>query len=197
MKPTAPLLVAIGGSAGAYELVVEILENLPTRFDAAIVIVLHRNSKYETRIESSLSDRFGREIRAIRDKMPILTNEIYFAPPGYHTLVEPDFIFSLDVSDPVQYSRPSIDVFFESVADVYQDRCVALLLSGANKDGANGFRALIRHGASCYVQQPEEALISTMPQAGLDVHSKVIPWNYHEIINFFRNNLKTETHEND
>ncbi|MGO3653334.1 MAG: chemotaxis protein CheB [Sphingobacterium sp.] len=197
MRPTAPNLIAIGGSAGAYELIVEILDHLPSRFTEALVIVLHRHSKYETKIESSLSKRLNRDVLSIRDKMPILPNHIYFAPPGYHTLVEPGRIFSLDVSEPVQFSRPSIDVFFETAAAVYQNNCVAMLLSGANSDGANGFRSLIHHGATCYVQDPREALIETMPQAGLDVSDRVKKLNHQETIDFFCHRLNKDQHEND
>src|SRR5690606_41620142 len=110
---------------------------------------------------------------------------------------EPARRLCLGGSARVQCSGPAGGVCVGSVAGGCQARGVAVLLAGANKDGANGVRARVRHGASCYVRQPGEALISTMPQAGLDVHSKVVPWNHQEIINFFRNNLKTETHEND
>lgn len=195
MASNPSTLIAIGGSAGAYDLVVEILENLPATFSAAIVVVLHRNSKYETKIESSLSKRFERRVLSIRDKTPILPNHIYFAPPGYHTLVEPGLRFALDVSEPVQFSRPSIDVFFESAAAVFQENCTAFLLSGANKDGATGFRSLIRHGAACYVQAPEEALMDSMPRAGLEASSQVAAWTQKEIINFFRTRISTGKHE--
>ncbi len=185
MEVKAENIIVIGGSAGAYELIVEILDHLPSYFKDAIVIVLHRNSRYETKIETSLSKRLKRNVISIRDKLPVLENHIYFAPPGYHTLVEPDQLFSLDISDPVQFSRPSIDVFFESVASVYGNRCTAFLLSGANNDGAVGIKYLINHGATCYVQKPEEAIINTMPLAAIKASDKVIVIPNHQIIAYF------------
>jgi len=185
MEITATNIIVIGGSAGAYELIVEILDHLPTNFLVAIVIVLHRNSKYETKIETSLSKRLNRNVISVRDKLPILENHIYFAPPGYHTLVEPDQIFSLDISDPVQFSRPSIDVFFESVAAVYGRNATAFLLSGANNDGSEGIKTLINHGATCYAQKPEEAIIDTMPLAGIQASNKVVVVSNKQIIEYF------------
>ncbi len=185
MQSFANHIIVIGGSAGAYELIVDILDHLPASFAAAIVIVLHRNSKYETKIESSLSKRLNREVISIKDKYPILANSIYFAPPGYHTLVEPDHYFSLDVSEPVQFSRPSIDVFFESVAEVYGPKAIGFLLSGANNDGANGFKALLDAGATCYVQDPSDAVIDTMPKSGIASSKNVKILSNEEIVNYF------------
>ncbi|OYD43849.1 hypothetical protein CHU00_03330 [Sphingobacterium cellulitidis] len=185
MENLAKHIIVIGGSAGAYELIVEILDHLPAQFKDAIVIVLHRNSKYETKIENSLSKRLNRNVISVRDKLPILENHIYFAPPGYHTLVEPDYLFSLDISDPVQFSRPSIDVFFESVAAVFGKNATAFLLSGANNDGSTGLKSLVNHGADCYVQNPKEAIIDTMPLAGVEVSKKVKVISNQHIVEYF------------
>ncbi|WP_185215954.1 chemotaxis protein CheB [Sphingobacterium mizutaii] len=185
MENLAKHIIVIGGSAGAYELIVEILDHLPSKFADAIVIVLHRNSKYETKIETSLSKRLNRNVISVRDKLPILENHIYFAPPGYHTLVEPDYIFSLDISDPVQFSRPSIDVFFDSVAAVYNKDATAFLLSGANNDGSSGLKAMVDQGSACYVQDPKEAIIDTMPLAGTQVSKKVQVISNQHIVDYF------------
>lgn len=186
MDSLANHIYAIGGSAGAYELIVEILEHLPEEFQSAIIIVLHRNSKYETKIESSLSKRLKRNVVSIKDKYPVLANNIYFAPPGYHTLAEPGMQFSLDISEPVQFSRPSIDVFFESLAELYAKDTTAFLLSGANTDGAKGLKLLGEAGAVCYVQDPNEAIIDTMPKSGLSMTKHVKALSNEHIINFFR-----------
>ncbi len=185
MEEIAKNIIVIGGSAGAYEIIVDILDHLPTSFTAAIVIVLHRNSKYETKVESSLSRRLNRKVTSVKDKLPILTNNIYFAPPGYHLLVEPNFRFSLDISEPVQFSRPSIDVFFESVADIYGQNCTAFLLSGANTDGAEGIKRLADLNAPCFVQSPEEAKIDTMPKSAQTISKKVITLTNAKIIDYF------------
>ncbi|SEF42724.1 chemotaxis protein CheB [Sphingobacterium lactis] len=185
MEKKAREIIVIGGSAGAYELIVDILDHLPAVFTPAIVIVLHRNSKYETKIETNLSKRLKRKVTSILDKDHILENQIYFAPPGYHTLIEPNLSFSLDVSDPVQFSRPSIDVFFETVAEIYGKQAIAFLLSGANQDGMNGFKMLVQKGAKCFVQDPQEAIINTMPLGGKGVSTEVQVLTNEQIIEYF------------
>lgn len=185
METLASHILLVAGSAGAYELIVEILDHLPEHFEAAIIIVLHRNSKYETRIETSLSKRLNRNVFSIKDKVPMLANNIYFAPPGYHTLLEKGKHFALDISEPVQFSRPSIDVLFESVAEIYADITTAFLLSGANTDGTNGLKALLNAGATCYVQDPKDAVIDTMPKSALAVSQKIQMLNNEQIINYF------------
>src|SRR5690606_1906611 len=140
MMNKAKDIVLIGGSAGSYTLIVQILEALPQRFDAAIAIVIHRNPRFTTKIEETLSIKLRRSVIQPRDKTAIAPNIIYFAGPGYHLLVEPDWTFSVDVSERIHFSRPSIDVLFDTAAEVYQDRCTAFLLSGANQDGADGIR---------------------------------------------------------
>ncbi len=185
METKATHIIAIGGSAGAYEMIVDLLDHLPKEFSSSIVIVLHRNSKYETKIEHSLSKRLNRPVISIKDKFPILANKIYFAPPGYHTLVEPNFNFALDISDPVQFSRPSIDVFFESVASVYGENVTAFLLSGANNDGAEGFRKLLQKHGTCIAQSPKDATIETMPQSGINVSNDVKIMTNKQVIDYF------------
>ncbi|MFZ4263379.1 chemotaxis protein CheB [Sphingobacterium sp. HJSM2_6] len=185
MDTKASHIIAIGGSAGAYEMIVTILDHLPKEFSCSIVIVLHRNSKYETKIENSLSKRLNRPVLSIKDKFPILPNKIYFAPPGYHTLVEPNYYFSLDISDPIQFSRPSIDVFFESVAEVYGANATAFLLSGANNDGAQGFKKLLEHQSYCIAQSPADATIDTMPQSGINISKEVNVMTNKQVIEYF------------
>src|SRR5690606_19754415 len=107
-------VVLIGGSAGSYPLIVDLLEVLPAVFSPAIIVVTHRNPKFASRIEDMLSARFNRPIVQAADKAPIAQGGIYFAAPGYHLLLEPDRTFALDISERIQFSRPAIDVLFES-----------------------------------------------------------------------------------
>src|SRR5690606_25219891 len=92
-------IIIIGGSAGSYTLITALLEQLPTYFDAAICIVLHRNRHYDTKIEKSLSQKLNKNIVPIIDKMDICKNHVYFAPAGYHLLIEPNRTFPLDCSE--------------------------------------------------------------------------------------------------
>ncbi|TYP98608.1 CheB methylesterase [Sphingobacterium allocomposti] len=179
-------IVLIGGSAGSYTLIVQILEALPQRFDAAIAIVIHRNPRFTTKIEETLSIKLRRSVIQPRDKTAIAPNIIYFAGPGYHLLVEPDWTFSVDVSERIHFSRPSIDVLFDTAAEVYQDRCTAFLLSGANQDGADGIRRVREMGGKAIIQSPDDALIATMPTYAIQANAESDVYDDQQIISFFR-----------
>lgn len=104
------------------------------------------------------------------DKSCIEAGTLYFAAPGYHLSVEQDRSFSLSLEDRVHYSRPAIDYLFESAADAYGPKLAAVLLTGANRDGAHGLAQVKRRGGLTVVQDPDEAQVATMPQAALDIH---------------------------
>ncbi|MBE8720115.1 chemotaxis protein CheB [Sphingobacterium pedocola] len=178
-------IILIGGSAGSYGVIVNMLESIPAKISSAIIVIIHRNAKYPTQMEKSLTLKLKRPILSAEDKVTIEGNNIYFASPGYHLLVEPDHTFSLDISDPVNFSRPSIDVLFESAAEVYTTRCTALLLSGANNDGAYGIKRVEFFGGTSIIQDPNDALINTMPNSAITTSSKANVLKNKEIINYF------------
>ncbi|MGN0002351.1 MAG: chemotaxis protein CheB [Sphingobacterium composti] len=180
-------IILIGGSAGSYTLIAELLENLPPTFEPAICIVLHRNKHYDTQIEKSLSRKLKRNIVSAIDKIEICKNYVYFAPAGYHLMVEPNFTFSLDGSEHINYSRPSIDVLFETAAQIYKKNCTAFLLSGANSDGAKGLRMVEDFGGKIVIQDPAQAAIRTMPLAGKRETLIPLVWKNSQIISFFSN----------
>ncbi len=180
-------IILIGGSAGSYTLIIDMIEALPEIFSPAIIIVIHRNPKFTTKIEDTLSARLKKKIVQAEDKATILKGEIYFAAPGYHLLIEPDKTFSLDLSERVRFSRPSIDVLFETAAEVYLDHCTAFLLSGANQDGTDGVKQLQQMGSKVIVQSPTEALISTMPKHAIEANGHVEIYSNRQIISYFRN----------
>lgn len=167
MKHAADRIVLIGGSAGSLLLITKILESLPARLTYALCILIHRSPIFNTKIENTLSKRLNRDIVSIKDKMKINEGTVYFAPPGYHLLIEPDKTFALDCSEHVNYAKPSIDVLFETCAQVYRENCAAFLLSGANTDGARGLRTIVDFGGKTFIQAPDEALIDTMPLSGI------------------------------
>lgn len=107
------------------------------------------------------------KVKVAEEKEPLRPGTAYFAPAGYHLLVEPDHSLSLDTSEPVNFCRPSIDVTMESAADVYGPGTLAILLSGANQDGAQGMYAIRQAAGLCLVQHPEQAEIATMPEAAI------------------------------
>ncbi|MBD1433869.1 chemotaxis protein CheB [Sphingobacterium sp. DN00404] len=180
-------VVLVGGSAGSYTLITDMMAALPETFSPAIIIVIHRNPRFTTKIEDTLSTRLQKEVVQAADKAAILKGGIYFAAPGYHLLVEPDKTFSLDISERIHFSRPSIDVLFETAADVFLDRCTAFLLSGANQDGTDGIRQLQRMGAKVIVQSPTEASISTMPKHAIEASERVDIYSNRQILSYFRN----------
>lgn len=157
-------LLIIGGSAGSLEVLMKILPGLHTIPSFAIVLVLHRKSTEDTTLEELIAIKTNIPVKEVEDKTPLLPGYLYVAPSDYHLLFEKNDVLSLDISEKVNYSRPSIDVSFESAAEVYGENLVALLLSGANADGTEGLLAIKNAGGTTVVQNPESAQMPTMPQ---------------------------------
>lgn len=169
-------ILLLAGSAGGFSVILNILKSLERPVRIPVVVIVHRNPKYASSIEETLSKVMLQKIKTADDKENIENGTIYFAPAGYHLLVEPDYSFSLDISEPVQYSRPSIDVTFESAAEIYQQNCTAILFSGANQDGARGLLMIKKYGGKTFVQDPLSAEVPVMPEAAiqLNAHDKIL-----------------------
>lgn len=157
-------LLVIGGSAGSLQVIVAVLAALGKDYPMPVLVVLHRNNVVESSLEELLSGRTGQVIREVEEKDPLRAGIVYISPADYHVLVEKDRSFSLDYSERVNYSRPSIDVTFRSAADVYGEGLVALVLSGGNADGAEGMEYVKERGGFTIVQDPEAADVPYMPQ---------------------------------
>jgi len=162
-----PFLVAIGGSAGAVEVLLTLLPALPADFPGALVVVIHLRPHVRSLLPSIFAGHIALAVREADDKDPIEAGTVTFAPPSYHLLVEPGGSFSLCTTEPVHFSRPSIDVLFESAAHTYGPRLLGILLSGANEDGAAGLAAIARAGGRTWVQAPETAGARRMPESAL------------------------------
>ncbi|WP_273209790.1 chemotaxis protein CheB [Runella zeae] len=161
-------MVVIGGSAGSLPVIMSLLEALPEIFSFTVVIVIHRSKNVLSEMDKLLSHiRNVPNVHEPDDKEPILGHRVYLAPQNYHLLIETNKTFSLDYSEPISFSRPSIDVTFESVAQVYAQQAVGILLSGANTDGTKGVAEVIRHGGIGIVQDPTTAEYPIMPHAAL------------------------------
>lgn len=156
-------LVIIGTSAGGLEAVCTLLRCLPAGLQTCILVVQHRSKDSEALCEV-LQDCSALPIHDVCDKEPITPGNVFLAPPDYHVLVEEDH-FSLTVDEPVVYSRPSIDVAFESAADAWGASVVGVVLTGANSDGARGLRRIVDEGGVALVQLPETAEVDVMPAA--------------------------------
>jgi two-component system chemotaxis response regulator CheB len=159
--------VVIGGSAGSTAALATVLPALPVDFCAPILVVVHLSATATPLLAELLTPRSRLPLQEAEDKMPVAAGTVYLAPPDYHLLVEADAHLSLSVDDPVFFSRPSIDVLFESAAEVYGSGLVAILLSGANEDGARGLALARKRGGHTIVQDPATAPIGTMPAAAI------------------------------
>ncbi len=161
-------LVAIGASAGGVEALLELLPPLGKTLTVPVAVVLHLPQDRESALVSVFGNRCAVPVREAEDKMPIEPGTLYFAPPGYHLLVENDMTFSLNCDPPERFSRPSIDALLMSAADALGEELVAVVLTGANDDGARGLAAAAAAGALTVVQDPEEARSADMPRAAIE-----------------------------
>jgi len=161
-------VLIIGGSAGSLEVLMHVLPQLKAIANFSIVIVLHRKSGEDTTLEELLALKTVIPLQEVEDKTPLLPGYMYISPSDYHLLFERDYTLSLDISEKINYSRPSIDVAFESAADIYKDGLAAILLSGANADGTNGVIAIQKAGGKVVIQNPESAEMPYMPQSAIN-----------------------------
>ena len=145
------------------------VNQLPQKSNASFVIIVHRKSGPDSILQELLSSRTSLPVREIEDKEVILPGTIYIAPPDYHLLFEDENSFSLDASEKINHSRPSIDIAFESAAEVFGSSLIGILLSGANADGAEGLKKISQAGGYTIVQDPLTADVGFMPQQALNL----------------------------
>jgi len=162
--------LVIGGSAGSLDVLLKALPAIEGPLSFPIVIVVHRKHGTDSLLPDLLSSRTQMRVKEVDEKEVLAAGTIYIAPSDYHLLVEQDRTFSLDYSEKVNYSRPSIDVTFQSAAEVYGDHLACLLLSGSNADGVNGLKTVKKLGGMVLIQDPATAQVAYMPaQAQLNV----------------------------
>ena len=179
-------LLLLGGSAGSFKPIYSAVKAFPKNLDKAVLIVIHRKKNFFSEIEKLFAESSRMSLREVSDKDVIKNNTVYIAPANYHTLIEKDRSFSLDVSDAVWYSKPSIDVAFDSASDIYCEKCTAVLFSGANPDGAEGLFKLRKNGALTIAQDPLEAEMPEMPQSAINMEAAQYVLNTKEILELFQ-----------
>ncbi|WP_225869481.1 chemotaxis protein CheB [Pedobacter psychroterrae] len=162
----------IGGSAGSLEVLLKVLPRINSEITFPIIIVIHRKHGSDSLLAELLSGRTSLPVKEVDEKEQILPGTIYIAPSDYHLLIEQDHTFSLDYSEKVNYSRPSIDVTFQTAAEVYKANLVCLLLSGSNSDGVSGLKSVKLWGGVAAIQNPETAQVSYMPAQAM-LHVKI------------------------
>jgi len=159
--------IVIGTSAGGVEALSVVLPALPAGVRAPVFVVLHLPRARPSLLVEIFSPRCALVVREAEDKQPVEPGTVYFAPPDYHLLIDEGPTVALSADEAVHFSRPSIDVLFESAADKYGERLLGIILTGASEDGASGLDAVRRAGGCTVVQQPQNAQASLMTEAAL------------------------------
>jgi len=184
--------IIIGGSAGSFKIVTEILEAIPKNFPFTVILVLHRLKHVKEGFTDALKIKSSLPVSEPFDKEKILPGRVYIAPANYHLYIEPNKTFALSAEEVVNHSRPSIDITLSSAAFSLNQKMAGIVLSGANNDGAVGLRDVIKYGGTAVVQDPEDAVVPTMPEAALKISGTENVLSAQEIINYIIN-LNFET----
>ncbi len=163
--------VVIGASAGGVQALAQLLPAFAQGTKAAIFVVLHLPRDRPSLLADVFSPKCALRVREAQDKEPVAPGTVYFAPSNYHLLVDDGPQLALSTDDLVHHSRPSIDVLFESAADVYREHLLGVLLTGANEDGAQGLAAVQDAGGITVVQEPETAQASTMVLSAMQLRA--------------------------
>jgi two-component system, chemotaxis family, protein-glutamate methylesterase/glutaminase len=159
--------VVIGASAGGIEVLSALLSMIPAGCDVSFFIVMHIPRERPSLLPELFAARCALPVREAEDKEPVQPGTVYFAPPDYHMLIDRGPALALSGDEPVHFSRPSIDVLFDSAADIYAERLLGVILTGANQDGAEGLAAIGRAGGRTVVQDPASAAVALLPRAAL------------------------------
>lgn len=160
-------LIVIGGSSGSLDALLLLLPLLKKDFHTPVILVMHRNTTTGTALTELIASRTHLKVKEADEKDKLMPGWIYIAPPDYHLLVEDDGTLSLDISEKVNYCRPSIDVNFASAAVAFKEKLTAVLLSGANADGVEGMIRVKKYGGQNIVQDPQEAIVPFMPEQAI------------------------------
>jgi two-component system chemotaxis response regulator CheB len=159
--------IVIGVSSGGMNAMKVMFSLLPKDFNTPIIIVQHIGAHSDNLWVRLLNDKSNLPIKEADEKEKIENGKVYIAPPNYHLLIEKDRTFSLTVDKYVNYSRPSIDVLFESAAEVYAGKLIGVILTGSNNDGTNGIKRVKECGGLTIIQNPETAESAFMPKSAI------------------------------
>ena len=179
-------VVVIGGSAGSFQVVVKILQSLPSNINFPVLLCLHRLKHVRSGFVEALSLKSNIPIIEPYDKAHIRPGIGYLAPANYHMCVELNNQISLSTEPPVNHSRPAIDLMFMSAAQAYRQKMVGIILSGANRDGAWGMKKIAENGGVAIVQDPQECEVRTMTEATLNITPVTYIYKTNQIIQFLK-----------
>ncbi len=176
--------IVIGSSAGGLNALKSIIHALSPAFEMPIIITQHTSPNSESYLAKFLNQQTHLTVKEVDGGEKILKSHIYIAPPNFHLLVEEDFSLSLTVDEKVNFSRPSIDILFETAALAYKQNVIGIILTGANNDGASGIEYIKKYGGFTIAQSPLTADVPTMPQAAIDTGYVDKILNLNEIAQF-------------
>ena len=160
-------VIVIGVSAGGMEALRKVIPELPTDFPIPIAIVQHLHPQSDDFSVYDLNNRSQLTVKQADEKESLKPGIVYFAPSNYHLLIENDKTFSLSVGELVNFARPAIDVLFTTAAEVYQERALGIVLTGANHDGSQGAKKIKEYGGMVIAQDPKSAEVDIMPRAAI------------------------------
>lgn len=160
--------VVIGVSAGGLAALEKVLPMLDASIPVPVFVVQHIRPDSDNYMPLHFDRRCKVDVKEAEDKEVPAPGTVYFAPPNYHLLIELEKTLALSVEERVNFSRPSVDVLFETAAEAYRDKLIGVILTGANSDGARGLAKIKRFGGMAIVQTPESAEANAMPLAALD-----------------------------
>jgi len=188
-------VVVVGVSAGGLGAISLIIPSLPAEFSLPVIIVQHLHESSDDFLAGYIDAKSNLRVKEAMDKEPILPGNVYIAPANYHLLIEDDRAFCLSTEDRVNWSRPSIDLLFESAADVYGDKVIGLILTGANDDGCTGLKKIKEFGGLSIVQDPETAQSDCMPRAAIKAVKPDYVLKLEQIAPFLENLVKNNPSE--
>jgi two-component system chemotaxis response regulator CheB len=173
--------VVIGASAGGVQALSQILPALPDSFAFPVLVVVHVPPRRDNALVELFASKCRLDVKEAEDKEMLRGGTVYFAPANYHLMVETGGSIALSSEEPVNHSRPAIDVLFETAADAFGPGLSAIVLTGANHDGAQGLKAVAAAGGVAIVEDPATAEVATMPAAALAACPSATPMSYHQI----------------
>lgn len=160
--------IVAGMSAGGLDVLMNIFRNLDDSFPFPVFVVQHLHPDFKSELPEIIKRYTKMNVFESIDKCIIRSGSIYLAPADYHMLIERNYTISLSQDEKVNYSRPSIDLLFESAAYVWGDKLIGIIMTGANNDGAEGIKIIKKFGGLTIAESPESAEYSVMPSSSIE-----------------------------
>ena len=167
MSDMSEYYIFIGGSAGSLSPIIHILSNLPHNFCPPVTLVIHRSNQSDTSFIDHLSNSIALKVIEVIDKQKVTPRTIFISPCDYHLQIENHDAFSLCSDEKLHFCRPAIDILFSTAAEIYGEKCIAILCSGANEDGVIGLLKVKQLGGTAIAQCPKTAEFTIMPQSAI------------------------------